>query len=225
MSTRLETARLVIRAFEARDTDAWIAMFNDPKVTRFIPGQAPTLETFHMELGKRHAMEAQLGCAIWAVDEKSTGMFIGQCGLRPAATMDPGAGSEIDLAYDLASASWSKGYATEVVIAVLARALTAVGLEGVMAVAFPENVGSWRVVEKERMRYEGTASYCGLEGLKKYTAERDWWKPPVGPRTRHNTGPLGNPDNVAGIGAGWRSCFLLRRSVPRHRSRNPAAAA
>ena len=43
-------------------------------------------------------MEAELGYAIWAVDEKSTGAFIRQCGLRPAATMDPGAGSEIDLA-------------------------------------------------------------------------------------------------------------------------------
>lgn len=93
--------------------------------------------------------------------------------------MDPSAGSEIDLAYHLTSASWSKGYATEVVIAVLAHALTAVGLEGVMSVALPENVASWRVMEKAGMRYEGTASYYGLEGLKKYTTERDWWKPPA----------------------------------------------
>ncbi len=43
-----------------------------------------------------------------------------------------------------------------------------------MAVGLPENVGSWRVMEKAGMRYEGTSSYYGLEGLKKYTAERDW---------------------------------------------------
>jgi hypothetical protein len=37
------------------------------------------------------------------------------------------------------------------------------------------------VMEKAGMRYEGTGSYYGLEGLKKYTAERDWWKPPAAP--------------------------------------------
>jgi len=43
-----------------------------------------------------------------------------------------------------------------------------------MAVTSPENVGSWRVMQKAGIRYEGTASYCGLHGLKKYAAERDW---------------------------------------------------
>jgi len=70
MSTRLETAPLVIRTFQARDAE------------------------------------------MWAVDEKPTGTFIGQCGLRPAATMDPSAGSEIDLASHLTSASWNKGTQT-----------------------------------------------------------------------------------------------------------------
>jgi ribosomal-protein-alanine N-acetyltransferase len=92
--------------------------------------------------------------------------------------MGPSAGSEIDLAYHLTRASWNKGYATEAVVAVLRHGLGSVGLERVMAVALPENVGSWRVMEKAGMRYEGIAAYYGLDGLKKYVAERDWWKPP-----------------------------------------------
>ena len=63
-------------------------MFNDPKVTRFIPGRARTLETFHIELEKRHAMEAELGYAIWAVDEKPTGTLIGA--MRAASGRDDG---------------------------------------------------------------------------------------------------------------------------------------
>ena len=47
-----------------------------------------------------------------------------------------------------------------------------------MAVAMPENTGSWRVMEKAGMRYEGLVNYYGLEGLKKYLADREWWKPP-----------------------------------------------
>ena len=179
MATRFYTERLVVRTFESRDGDAWVAMFSDPEVTRFLPGAgARTKETFLTQLSARLAMEAQLGYAMWAVEEKATGTFIGQCGLRPAATMDPSAGSEIDLAYHLTRASWNKGYASEAVVAVLGHGLGAVGLEQVMAVALPENVGSWRVMEKAGMRYVGIAAYYGLEGLKKYVAERGWWKPP-----------------------------------------------
>ena len=36
VSTRLDTARLVIRTFEARDAGAWLAMATDPEVTRFL---------------------------------------------------------------------------------------------------------------------------------------------------------------------------------------------
>jgi RimJ/RimL family protein N-acetyltransferase len=179
MATRIETQRLVVRTFEALDGDAWVAMFSDPEVTRFLPGAAPpTKDTFETQLPARHAMEAELGYAMWAVEETASGTFIGQCGLRPAATMDPSAGSEIDLGYHLTRASWNKGYATEAVVAVLGHGLGSVGLDRVMAVALPENVGSWRVMEKAGMRYEGTAAHYGLEGLKKYGAERGWWKPP-----------------------------------------------
>jgi RimJ/RimL family protein N-acetyltransferase len=47
-----------------------------------------------------------------------------------------------------------------------------------MAVALPENVASWRVMEKAGMRYEGIAACYGLDGLKKYGAERERWRPP-----------------------------------------------
>jgi RimJ/RimL family protein N-acetyltransferase len=179
MATRLETERLIVRSFEARDEDDWLAMFSDPEVTRFLPGMpGPTAELFQTQLSARKAMEAELGYAMWAVEVKSTGTFIGQCGLRPAATMDPSAGSEIDLGYHYTSSSWNRGYATEAVVAVLGHGLGSVGLERVMAVAMPENVGSWRVMEKAGMRHEGTADYYGFQGLKKYGAERGWWEPP-----------------------------------------------
>ena len=179
MSTSLETARLVIRTFEPGDADAWIALFSDQEVRRFLPAApTPTPEIFLGAMESRHSMEREIGYAMWAVEARSTGQFLGQCGLRPAATMDPNAGSEIDLAYHFVPASWGKGYATEAVTAVLAHALGPLGLDEVMAVAMPDNVGSWRVMEKAGMRCEGSASYYGLDGLKKYVAERSWWRPP-----------------------------------------------
>jgi ribosomal-protein-alanine N-acetyltransferase len=179
VSTRLQTARLVIRPLDGSDAEAWIAMVSDPEVRRFLPpGPDPTMETFERGIESRLAMERELGYAMWAVEDRTTGTFIGQCGIRPAKSMDQDAGSEIDLAYHFARAFWNKGYATEATIAVLAHGLGPIGLESIMAVTVPENVGSWRVMEKVGMRYEGLADYYGLKGLKKHVADREWWSPP-----------------------------------------------
>ena len=73
MSTRIETSRLVIRTFEPRDAGAWVAMINDPEVNRFLPpGPDATMETFQEALERRHAMEREIGYAMWAVDDKAT---------------------------------------------------------------------------------------------------------------------------------------------------------
>jgi RimJ/RimL family protein N-acetyltransferase len=61
---------------------------------------------------------------------------------------------------------------------VLAHGLGPVGLDCIMAVVVPQNVGSWRVMEKAGMRYAWLVDPYGLEGLKKYVAAREWWRPP-----------------------------------------------
>jgi [ribosomal protein S5]-alanine N-acetyltransferase len=176
VGTWIETPRLVIRTFEPRDAEAWIAMVNDPEVNRFLPpAPAATMQTFAVALERRHAMEREIGYSMWAVDEKATSAFVGQCGIRP---VHEDAGPEIDLAYHYTRASWNKGYGTEAVIAVLTHGLGPVGLDRIMAVAMLENTGSWRVMEKAGMRYAGLVNYYGLEGLKKYVADREWWAPP-----------------------------------------------
>jgi RimJ/RimL family protein N-acetyltransferase len=177
VSTRLETARLIVRTFQARDAGPWLAMVTDPEVRRFLPaGPAPTIELAQRIIGERQAMERELGHTMWAVEDKTTGTFVGQCGRRPG---DEGAGPEIDLAYHYSRASWNKGYATEAAIAVIGHGLGPVGLATIMAVVVPENIGSWRVMEKAGMRYQGLVDYYGMEGLKKYVAAREWWRSPV----------------------------------------------
>jgi [ribosomal protein S5]-alanine N-acetyltransferase len=176
VSTRLETARLVIRSLEPRDAGPWLAMVNDPEVVRFLPpGPARTMDTFAEVLRQRQAAEREAGFTLWAVDDKTTGTFVGQCGIR---RIDEGAEPEVELAYHYLRASWNKGYGTEAAIAVLAHGLGPAGLDRIVAVVMPENIGSWRVMEKAGMRYQGLADYFGLKGLKKYAAERDWWRPP-----------------------------------------------
>lgn len=169
MSTHLETERLIVRPIEPRDADAWFAMITDPDVRRYLPpAPLPARDAFSGALEKRNAMERERGYALWAVEAKATGDFVGQSGLVPVE----GIGPEIEIAYHFAKPSWGKGYATEAAIAVLAHGLGQLGLDRIIAIVMSANVASSRVVEKAGMRFEGTASYYGIPDLRKYVAER-----------------------------------------------------
>jgi len=173
----VETTRLVVRTFEERDAEPWLAMVNDPNVTRFLPPRPqPTLETFRDALQLRHALEREHGYAMWAIDLKNTGGFIGQCGFHPTEPKGP----EIELAYHFTRTSWGHGYATEAAIAALSEAFGLAGITRVFAVVIPENVGSLHVVEKAGMRSDGSTTYYDLPNLRKYIAEREWWRPQAG---------------------------------------------
>ncbi len=172
---RLETARLVIRSVEIGDASGMLRVFGDPEVRRYLPaGPDPTLERMRAGVDRRMAIERDRGYGLWTVERKDTGEIIGDCGLIPVE----GEGPEVEIAYHYAHDVWGRGYGTEAAIACLGHGLGGVRLERIIAICLPDNVGSWRVMEKAGMRYEGLASYYGLSGLKKYVADRATWQAP-----------------------------------------------
>ena len=176
VSTRLETARLVIRTFEARDVGPWLAMVTDPEVRRFLPPDQPRRwKLAQRVIGQRQAMERELGHAMWAVEGRPRARSSGNaaCG---QSMREQGQKST--------SRITSSGPAGARDMALRRRSpcsATALGggLDCIMAVVVPENVGSWRVMEKAGMRYAGLVDYYGMEGLKKYVAAREWWRSPA----------------------------------------------
>ena len=172
---RLETERLVIRPLEERDADAWIEMLGDPEVRRFLPDfPPPKRDSVPDAIERRNRLERERGHTMWAVATKMDDRFIGQCGLVPVE----GEGPEIEIAYHYRPDSWGHGYATEAAVAVLSYGFDRVQLNRIIAVVMPDNVGSSRVLEKAGMRFEGLATYYGFDGVKKYVADREWWRPP-----------------------------------------------
>jgi RimJ/RimL family protein N-acetyltransferase len=166
---RLETERLIIRSFEPRDAEPWLAMLSDTEFRRHLaPEPLPSREGLDGMIERRRAMERERGHAMWAVDTKDTGTFVGQCGLWLAEETGP----EIELAYHFRAASWNHGYATEAARAVLAYAFGPLGLRRVVAFVAPENVASCRVAEKVGMHFEGNVTAYDIGGLKKYAAQR-----------------------------------------------------
>jgi RimJ/RimL family protein N-acetyltransferase len=173
---RLETPRLVIRSFLPSDADGMLAVFGDPEVRKYLPPfPDPTLESMGKSVARRMAMERDHGHGLWAVVRKDTGELIGDCGLM----LVEGTGPEVEIAYHYKQTAWNHGYGTEAAIACLTQGFGPIGLEHVIAICFPENVGSWRVMEKAGMRYEKMADYYGLKGLKKYVADRATWTAPA----------------------------------------------
>lgn len=69
--------------------------------------------------------------------------------------------TEIEVGYGFAKECWGFGYATESAAASLLFGFSQLGLDRIVAVAYPENVASWRVMEKVGMKYVRTGFYYG----------------------------------------------------------------
>ena len=78
--------------------------------------------------------------------------MIGHCGL----TLVEGTGPDVEVVYVLERPAWGLGYATEMTAACLTAGFGPFGLERIIALAYPMNTASIRVMQKCGMRAAGT---------------------------------------------------------------------
>ena len=74
--------------------------------------------------------------------------------------------SEVELAYVFDEPQWGKGLATEAASAILAYGFATIGLERIVAVAFPENRRSIDVMKRCGMTSCGIATHFGRDVVK-----------------------------------------------------------
>ncbi len=98
---------------------------------------------------------------------KSTGERIGTSGLQPLE--DTG---EIEVGYNLAERFWRQGFGYEAAMGWLKYGFEKAGLDRIVAVALPENTGSWRIMEKCGMTFEAKEPHYGMDCLK-YAISRE----------------------------------------------------
>ena len=142
-----------------------------PLVARWIGPHARSDVVREIEQQVEH--QASLGYSLWAVEERASGRFIGDCGLQPLEHHGP----EIELGYDLHPDAWGRGLATEGARAVMQQAFGPLDLERVVAVVKPDHVASQRVLEKAGLRRSGTRDAYG-EPMLLYEAQRSDQGPP-----------------------------------------------
>ncbi len=139
------TERLDLCAPSLDDVGPLAAMWSDPETMQYI-GAGDTWDEGKVRARIERAMDtyARTRCAFYTVVERATGAVIGQGGLVPITFN----GDEIELGYRLGRAHWGKGYATEIARASAAHGFGALGFDRLVAVTYPENAGSRRVLTK-----------------------------------------------------------------------------
>ena len=166
----LITPRLTIRPLTAADGADVFAVFAAPQVMRFW-NSAPPADVAEAGEWAAHleGLQRRLGYAQWRVSERDGDRLVGIAGLQ---LLD--GGPEVELTYALEPSSWGAGYATEAGAAALEFAFVTAGLERVVGIVDPENVGSVRVLEKLGMRALGEAEYWGRRWAKYEVTAAAW---------------------------------------------------
>ncbi len=149
---QLETERLLLREFTESDWPAVLSYQNDPLYLRYYHWTERTAEDvqafvqmFLDQQAERPRTKFQL-----AVELKSNGLLVGNCGIR---INNPDL-REANIGYELASHAWGKGLATEAASEILRFGFADLGLHRIWATTIADNVGSARVLEKLGMRLE-----------------------------------------------------------------------
>jgi len=168
----IETPRLFLRPFAPDDLDEFALLCADPDVMRYIAnGEPQSRERAEMRFNAllKHWNDHEFG--LWAAITKAGTEFIGFCGLQYLDNT-----REIEVGYRLAKSFWGMGLATEAAKASLRFGFEELGLDRVVAVVQPENIASWRVIEKIGLRYVKNARFYQTD-VKYYAITREEYCP------------------------------------------------
>jgi RimJ/RimL family protein N-acetyltransferase len=145
----IETARLILRGHTYADLDASAAMWADPGVARYIGGKPSTREESWARMLRFPGHWALRGYGYWLVEEKSSGLFVGEAGFGDfKRTMNPDFGGAPEQGWAFAPTAHGKGYATEAGLAGIDWARAHFGAIDVFCMIAPQNDASLRVADK-----------------------------------------------------------------------------
>ncbi|MBR6688451.1 MAG: ribonuclease HI [Clostridia bacterium] len=150
----LETERLKLRLFKDTDVDALYEACSDEKVTRFLSFDTYTSmdDAYNRIEFLKEEYEKLIEPPVWAITLKGENKAIGSINYLHVKEKH----SVAEIGYWLASKYWNKGIMTEAVKGVLKFGFENMGLNKVIIQCDARNTGSYRVMEKCGLVYEGT---------------------------------------------------------------------
>lgn len=161
MDYLFQSARLGFRNWTESDIGPMAAISGDQEVMKYFPAVA-TYEQTAAFIRRMQDEFAEKGYCYFAVDELSTGLFIGFIGLT-WKTFEADFTPCVDIGWRLTPAVWGKGYATEGAIRCLDYAFDTLKLDKVYSMAPKINSTSQRVMQKAGMVQVGEFEHSMLK--------------------------------------------------------------
>ena len=143
----ITTQRLLIRPFLEQDCDSLYEYLSDPGIYEFEPG-----EPISLEQARAVTLERSRGTIFWAVVLQETQKMVGHLYFMQT---EPPEFLTWELGYIFNPRFQNNGYASEAAAALIHYGFEHLGIHRVMAHCNPNNIASWRVLEKIGMRREG----------------------------------------------------------------------
>ena len=114
--------------------------------------------------------KSRRGYGRWALEKKEGGGLIGYCGLAHGIE-EVG----VEVVYLLAREEWGEGIATEAAGALVEYAFSTLGLPRVVAVVYPDNLASRRILETLGFASDGPCEYKGAR-VERYVLDAGAWR-------------------------------------------------
>lgn len=155
-----ETARLKFRYLEPSDLEDLFRLYSDPVIRRYFPDGVRTEDETREELEyflHGHPKDPRLG--LWATIEKTTGLFVGRCGLLQ---WEIDGAVEIEIAYMIAKERWGEEFGSEAANGLVDYAFRSLGLPKVIALIDPEHEASIRTAKSAGLEFERATVMDGL---------------------------------------------------------------
>ncbi len=167
----LETERLIMHPFTKGDLARLIMLRSDEDVIKYLGGrimQNPT--ALKTRLDFYVGCHEKYGFGMCSMVWKETGEIIGWSGLMPLGETE-----EIEVGYGMTKEFWGRGIGFECAGAWLEYGFKTAELERIVAVASPENVGSWRIMEKCGMKRGNNQEHYGMECVYYSITREEFW--------------------------------------------------
>ncbi|KAB2458526.1 GNAT family N-acetyltransferase [Bacillus cereus] len=179
LNAYIETKRLIIKPYQISDAKYLYKLQKHPEIKRFMPSPDYSLEEIQdtilwsMEMNKKNTVSNIVKFNL-SIFEKSSQQYVGYCGLGPLDFEL----TSTELYYAVSYDKWGKGYATEATYALLQYAFLKLGLNCIVAVVFPKNKGSIKVVEKLGFQFKEciqnlSEDYREFEGMCSFYVTKD----------------------------------------------------
>jgi len=154
----LETLRLRLREFVAGDADPLAQVLSDPETMRYYPApyDRTGVEEWIARCQQRYRDD---GVALWAMELKSSGELIGDCGI---IRQEVEGERFFEIGYHLRRDLWGQGFATEAALACRDWAFAHLNIDRVISLIRPDNLRSRRVAERNGMTVWKEVEWHGM---------------------------------------------------------------